>query len=182
MTGENHKTKKSDVNDSKTEIDEESKSESKVKSEIKASTLEKELKNLKKENEELITLLKTVQADFQNYKKRVDKLKDEDKLRANESIIKDLLDVLDAVEIGVKHSKDDGLSLIYNKLLSLLENYGCKKIAKLDRFDPSLHQAIAFEHTEDKNKDGMIIEVFQSGFKLGNKVIRHAKVKVLKKD
>ena len=164
-----------------------SKNESKKKSMKEVKELEMRAKELEKENKELVTLVKTIQADFQNYKKRVEKLKEDDKLRANEAIITDLLDVLDAVELGIKHAESskgdvDGLKLIYNKLMALLENYGCKKITSLEKFDPSLHLAIASQHTDDKKEDGKIVEVFQSGFKLGNKVIRHAKVKILKSD
>jgi molecular chaperone GrpE len=71
-----------------------------------------------------------------------------------------------------------GIELVYRKLLGILEAEGLKRIeAQGKAFDPNLHEAISHEHNEDF-QSGQVIEVVQQGYMLGDRVIRHAMVRV----
>lgn len=129
---------------------------------------------------EMIDTLQRVQADFENYKKRVDNDKVEFVKFANVRLITELLPILDSFELALQNNgKDEGLQLMHSQLKSILEGYGLKAIAsKGEKFDPYKHEALMQEES-DKEK-GIVIEELQKGYTLGEKVIRHTKVKVSK--
>ena len=137
-----------------------------------------------KEFEETI---KRQQAEFENYRKRTLKEKEDLTKEAGEKILKDILDVYDnferalSVEIDEKNqSVIEGFKMIGDQIDALLLNHHVSEIDGIGHpFDPNLHQAIQFEEKEDEQKE-TIGEVYQKGFRLGDKVLRHAKVKVLK--
>ncbi len=149
-------------------------------SESRVKELEGELKGYK---ERLLRL----QAEFENYKKQLDRQKGEFAERANESLIKDLLGVLDDFERALmeKQKKGDkellrGLELIYKNLFKVLEERGLKPIeVSGKKFDPYYHEVLL---QEDSSKEGgVILEELQKGYLLNGKIIRHSKVKVSKK-
>lgn len=138
-----------------------------------------------KENDRLADLTETLQrlqADFENYKKRAEKERGElAKILACQFIAK-LLPVLDTFEIALKHSQDkekfvEGIKLVYAQFHSLLEAEGLKPIPAVGcRFDPCIHEVMLQEH-QDK-EDGLILEEFQKGYLVGDRVVRTSKVKV----
>ena len=141
----------------------------------------------KKENKdakikELTRLVQSVQADFENYRKR----KEADVLRftekANQILILKLLPVLDSFELALKakSNKDlkQGLEMIYSQFMAVLEAEGLIEIKQTNRFDPCLHEALLVE--KSKKAKGTILEVFQKGYMLRDCVLRTAKVKVTK--
>ncbi len=138
---------------------------------------------LQEEIEELETSLKKVMADFDNYKKRM--IKDKKRIRqlANESLVLDLLEVLDDFERALRSEEEmdkDGIEMIFNKFVKTLENHGLEKIdAEGEEFDPMYHECVQSEKDDDVEKD-QIIEVYQEGYKLNDEVIRPSKVKVAK--
>jgi len=138
---------------------------------------------LEEEVEKLETSLKKVMADFDNYKKRMIKEKRRVRQLANESLVLDLLEVLDDFERALENEEDldrDGIDMIFNKFIGKLEDHGLEKIdAKEEEFDPMYHECVQSEEKEDVEKD-KIIEVYQEGYKLNDKVIRPSKVKVAK--
>ena len=150
--------------------------------------LEKESKNEnKKEDEskqidELTDTLKRLQAEFENYKKRVDKEKIEFVKYAHADMISQLLPVLDSFEIAFKNTSDkekfvEGIKMIYAQFHSILEAEGLKPIkARGEKFDPYKHEVLLKEES-DKPED-TILEEFQKGYMLNDRVLRHSKVKV----
>lgn len=147
----------------------------------KLDMAERELRKYEELSNQYLDLAKRIQADFDNYKKRIQKEKDEIVKCANENLICELLSTLDDLEraISTSCSCDElkmGVNHIYNNLMSLLHSYGLREITSHDKFDPQYHEAMAIEQGED----GKILEVYQKGYLLGSKVIRHSKVKVAK--
>ena len=127
-------------------------------------------------------------ADFSNYRKRIDRDKESDRLSYRIDILRKYLDVHDDLERAVKNIPDEiaatpwfsGLELIFQKLTRLLKNEGIEEIeAEGKVFNPDFHEAISSEENPDfKNEE--IIEVVQKGYKLGDRVIRPARVKIAK--
>jgi molecular chaperone GrpE len=123
------------------------------------------------------------QAEFQNYKKRLDR--DNELLYASMKgdIIKKVLPALDDLERALQNRPVDdawasGIELITRKLQNILNSEGVKRIeAEGAAFDPNFHEAISHEHNEDF-ESGQVIAVVQNGYMLGERVIRPALVRV----
>ena len=123
------------------------------------------------------------QAEFQNYKKRIER--DNDMLRAHMKgdIVKKILPVLDDLERALQNRPADeswanGIELIARKFQSVLESEGIKRIeAEGKEFDPNFHEAISNE-PNDEVESGHVIAVVQNGYMLGERVIRPALVRV----
>lgn len=128
-----------------------------------------------------------LQADFDNYKKRVIKEKESISKYALENIAKELLPILDNFERALTSLKENeeentgyiqGIEMVYNQFVQTLEKQGVTEILALgESFDPNLHHAVAQE-SKDDCEDNTIIEVYQKGYKLKDKVIRASMVKV----
>lgn len=125
-------------------------------------------------------------AEFDNYRKRVIKEKSELILNGGESVINSLLPIIDDFERALKNidKSDDkatlkkGVELIYQKLIKALENNGMKTIDTENAdFNTDFHEAVAMVPADDKQK-GKVVDCVQKGYKLNDKVIRHAKVVV----
>jgi len=161
--------------------DQEEAGESEEHEEVEEEELTKE--ELQEEVEELETSLKKVMADFDNYKKRMIKEKRRTRQLANESLVLDLLEVLDDFERALENDEDldrEGIEMIFNKFIRTLEGHGLEMIdAEEEEFDPMYHECVQSEEKDDIEKD-KIIEVYQKGYKLNDKVIRPSKVKVAK--
>jgi molecular chaperone GrpE len=154
---------------------------SKKQMQAKISELQKSLNEQEKVADERLEKMKYLQADFDNYRKHFDKEKEKVVELANESLIKDLLAVLDDFEAAAPAAceKDrDGIEMLYQKLYKILEDNGLKEITN-EKFDPHFHEAVLREESE--KEDGTILESLQKGFMLKSKVIRPAKVKVSSK-
>jgi len=134
-------------------------------------------KDKKSKEKEYLEQLQRLQAEFDNYRKRVEREKQEIYNNANEKLITRLLDILDSFELALKHNADEGVKMIYSQLYSLLESHGLKKIEATGKFNPEVHEALIQEEGEE---DGIIIEELQKGYILNNKVIRPSKVKISK--
>ena len=126
-------------------------------------------------------------AEFDNYRKRTLKERTELILNGGEKVITTLLPVLDdmerAIENGAK-TEDvavlrEGIELIYHKLIKILEGHGVTKIETENAdFDTDVHEAIAMVPGMGDDKKGKLIDCLTPGYKLNDKVIRHAKVAV----
>lgn len=131
--------------------------------------------------------LKRLQAEFDNHKKRTEKEWSERSRVATQRLVADLLPVLDsfdkALETAAKGSKKEllaGLEGLHKQLLQALQREGLKEIRAEGKFDPFLHEALMREEREDL-EDGRIMEVFQKGYMLGQRVLRPTRVKVSKR-
>ena len=138
---------------------------------------------LEKEKKEYLFLM----AEFDNFRKR--NIKDRGELikNASESVMKQLLPIVDDMERGLEATKNaedpqairEGMQLIYNKLVKLLEQNGVKAIESTGAdFNPELHDAIAMVPVDDESKKGKVIDTPTKGYMINDKVLRHAKVAV----
>ena len=123
------------------------------------------------------------QADFQNYKKRLDRDNELRYVSMKGDIIKKVLPALDDLERALQNRPAEdawanGIELITRKLQNILNSEGVKRIeAEGALFDPNFHEAISHEHNEDF-ESGHVIAVVQNGYMLGERVIRPALVRV----
>ncbi|XOD66677.1 MAG: nucleotide exchange factor GrpE [Flavobacteriales bacterium Tduv] len=118
-------------------------------------------------------------AEFENYKKRVQKERLEFFKTAHEELVVSLLPILDDFERGLEEiSQSEGMMLIREKLIKTLEEKGLKKsdTKKGNDFNTDFHEAITQIPAPTEDLKGKIVEVIEAGYLLGNKVIRHAKV------
>jgi len=146
----------------------------------------KEVEELKKQSEDNYNRLLRMQADFDNYKKRVAKEREDMYHTALEAVAGQLLPVVDNMERAAEAFRKDqldekyisGVELVYKQLLDVLDKNGIKEIEALEKdFDPNVHHAVMQMPGEDEDEN-KVKEVFQKGYILGNKVIRPTLVKV----
>lgn len=134
---------------------------------------------------DLQTKLVRLQADFQNYKKRVEKEKDDLVSIGVVSIANEILPVIDNFERALEHEGDsasfkEGMELIYEGLKNALKAKGIIELKALgEDFNPDFHQAVSMGHN-DEYKENQVIEVLLKGYEYNGKVIRHAMVIVNK--
>jgi len=150
--------------------------------------LQKELEAAKSQAAEYLDGWQRARAEFANYKKRVEKEQAEAYQNAVGRIIARYLDVLDDFDRAMKDQPTEGeavqwaagVSLIYRKFKNTLDAEGLTRIeAEGQEFDPTLHEAVIHEDSED-HASGHVIEVVRQGYKLGDRVIRPALVRVAK--
>tara|TARA_Y100001968_G_C19324070_1_gene700781 strand:- start:156 stop:614 length:459 start_codon:yes stop_codon:yes gene_type:complete len=119
-------------------------------------------------------------AEFENYKKRTTKEKEDFAKYAKENIINSILPIIDDFERANKTNEQDieGYILIGQKMLDVLSKHNLKKIelVKDEKFDLEKHEAISSLPVKDKKKKGTIIEELESGYMLADKIIRYPKV------
>ncbi len=145
--------------------------------------LNNDLVEQKKKADEYFEHLKRNMAEFDNFKKRMTKEKDNMYSTIVSDVLFDLLPVIDNFEKALQaDTKDEsfksGMEMIYNGLKDTLSKMGMEEIQALGtEFDPNLHEAVM--HIEDdKYKEKEVVEVLRKGYKIGDKIIRHAMVKV----
>jgi molecular chaperone GrpE len=121
-------------------------------------------------------------ADFDNYKKRAAREREEYVTRANERLLKELLPILDDLERALKSAEEheeaqleEGVRLVHRSLASLLQRNGVEEIATEGKFDPHVHEALLAQPAEDR-EHGDVLDVIQKGYKLGDLVVRPARV------
>ena len=150
---------------------------------VEEQTVEEKFQNeLKQEKDKFLRLF----AEFENYKRRTSKERIELFSTASEDVMKTLLPVLDDFERALSHFNDDkeaealrkGVLLIYQKLVSTLEQKGLKVIdvEKGEVFNADNHEAITQIPAPTDDLKGKIIDILEKGYKLGDKVIRFPKV------
>jgi molecular chaperone GrpE len=143
---------------------------------------------VKKLSAELADLQQTLlrrQADFENYRKRVEKERAEDSKRATARVVESLIPVVDGFEHALAAHKEDeyssyrkGFELIYKQLLDNLAKLGVERVEPLGAaFDPHMHQAMDRTETTE-HPDGSILEVFQPAYIYNGRVLRPALVRV----
>ena len=142
----------------------------------------------KEDIEELTDMLKRLQAEFENYKKRSEKENSILIKHSNAELIKELLPVLDSFELAIKNTGTEnpeiikykkGLELIFTQLFSILKDEGLRPIEIKDqKFDPYKHEVLMIKETGQE--DDMVLEEFQKGYMLNDTVLRHTKVMISK--
>ena len=126
-------------------------------------------------------------AEFDNYRKRTMKEKADIILNGSAGVVTDILPVIDDLERAIANSAKsedynalkEGVELIYNKLMHILEQKGLQKISpKNEPFDTDFHEAIAMIPAPSEELKGKVLDCAIDGYKLNDKVLRHAKVAV----
>jgi molecular chaperone GrpE len=162
------------------EVKEEEEKEDEMK---KFKNRKEEIKELKEENDSLKDKLLRTIAEYDNFRKRTSKEKENIYTEACADVLKEILPVLDNLEraISVEGSAEDlkkGIELTINQFKSSFEKLGVEEIASDGEFDPNFHNAVMHEEDENLGKN-QVGEVFLKGYKKGNKVLRHSMVKVV---
>jgi molecular chaperone GrpE len=164
-------------------LKEEKKEREKEIEELKKKVEEKE-KELREHHDRLLR----VAADFDNYKKRAAREKEEWVKFANEDLIKSILPFVDNLERAVNHSEKtediqslvDGIKLTLQQLLQTLNKFGVSPIESLGKpFDPAMHEAMLVVET-DQHEANQVVEEFQKGYLLNDRLLRPATVSVSK--
>ena len=152
-----------------------------------SNDLEEKLAEKTAQYEDIFNQFQRLQADFANYKKRVEKEKGEIYLYANEKIALDLLNIMDNLERAVQCQTDadkdnsllEGINLVYKQLVDTLGKHGVEEIEALGKpFDMNLHYAVMQEETDGESNT--VIDVLQKGYKIKDRILRPAMVKVSK--
>lgn len=136
-------------------------------------------------SEELANLVNRMQADFDNYRKRNAELNKKQKEDGMVAVIEKVIPVLDVLKQAISMITDEkvaeGVKMIYRQITEMLSNFGVSEIPALgEQFDPNLHNAIMQVKVKDPDKVNMVVEVFQKGYRMGERIIRHSVVKVAK--
>src|SRR5262245_917541 len=149
--------------------------------------LKQELENLKKEYDNVYDRLLRKQAEFENYRKRVDREKSEFIQFASSELMKELLNALDSFDLALRNaSRDDagsertlrGFELIYKQIQDTLARFGLKPIEAMGKtFDPNYHQAVSTQASNDV-EENIVIEEMRKGYTLNGRLLRPAMVTV----
>lgn len=150
-------------------------------------TVETKLAKSEAEAADLKDRLLRQMAEFDNYRKRTMKEKAEIILNGSAGVVTDILPVIDDLERAIANSAKsedynalkEGVELIYNKLMHILEQKGLQKISpRNEPFDTDFHEAIAMIPAPSEDLKGKVLDCAIDGYKLNDKVLRHAKVAV----
>ena len=138
---------------------------------------------LQAERDELFDRLQRLAAEFDNFRKRAAREQGEVVSRANERLVRELLPILDdlgrALEAAAEHEEaklEEGVRLVHRSLATVLGREGLAEIETEGTFDPHVHEALLSQPSE--LDEGAILQVIQKGYRLGDRVIRPARVVV----
>lgn len=155
--------------------------------ESEAEALQKDIQSLQQEKEETYQRMLRLQAEFDNFKKRSQKEKEADRKYKSQDLVNELLPVMDNFERALKievteatSSLIDGITMVYKQLQDALKSQGVEVIeAEGKEFDPNEHHAV-MQIEDDEMESNIVAEELQKGYKLKDRVIRPAMVKVTK--
>lgn len=154
-------------------------------SDIPVQKMAEAMARLQSEKDELMQTMVRRQADFENYRKRIERERDEERRRGTERLLEDLVPVLDAFDRALRAHDNPayeeyrkGLELIYRQLWETTAKHGLQRIEAADKpFDPRFHQAIERVETTER-AEGTIVEVLQDGYLFHGRVLRPSIVRV----
>jgi len=186
MNDEDKKKEEPEAEDDVVEFEFNDDGEEDVKKTLKK--LRADLKQAKKEKEEYLTGWQKERADFANYKKQEDDRKGVFSEAMRERILTRFLTVIDSFNMAFANKEAwekvdatwrKGVEYIYAQMNGIFEEYGVKPIGEEgEAFDPNIHQSIDMVATDQKDLDHKVAEVVQKGYKLGERVMRAARVNV----
>lgn len=146
------------------------------------ATIDAELHTVLQENAELTGHLQRLAADFDNFRKRSRRDIEAASANAADRLIVDMLVVLDDLERALEHAGDEsasqlaeGIRMVHGRMLGVLTAQGLQQIECDGPFDPHQHEAMMLQPTPGM-PDGTIVQVLQKGWRIGERVVRHAKV------
>src|SRR3989442_9258062 len=144
--------------------------------------LQERIEALERERDEYLDSLQRLKAEFDNYRKRVTREQESFAAWASERLLKELLPVLDdlerALDAAEQHEEaklEEGVRLVHRALADALQKEGLAEIATDGKFDPHVHEALLTQPDDDV-ESGAVLDVLQKGYRLGDKVLRPARV------
>lgn len=150
--------------------------------------LREDLKIAQKEKEEYLTGWQRAKADYVNLQKEMDQVRANTSLLTKEKIVESLLPSIDSFDMAMSNKEAwekvdqgwrTGVEYIYQQIITGLSNAGVEIIDKVGiSFDPNMHESIESILTDDQSKDHTIEKVIQAGYKIGDRVIRPARVNI----
>ena len=150
---------------------------------VETSTEPDELATVTRERDEYLDTLQRLKAEFDNYRKRVARDQQELAARAHERLVRELLPVLDDLERALVAATDheeaqleEGVRLVHRSLASLLAREGLAEVETDGKFDPHSQEALLSQPSDEE--EGTVIQVLQKGYKLGDRVLRPARVMI----
>lgn len=187
-TAEQNQTEKSDPVDNQLENDKAETAENdSVKPTDPRKKLEAKLAAKEEEFKETHDRLLRISADYENYKKRSAREMEDFRKYANQSLLKELLTVVDNLELAINSAKEEkdtdkklieGLKLTRNEMLRVFEKFNVKPItARGEAFDPAFHEAVMREETDD-HPENTVLSEFQKGYLIHDRLLRPAMVVV----
>jgi molecular chaperone GrpE len=153
---------------------------------VDPAILQEELEKLRAKSEEYLDGWQRERAEFANFKKRMERERDQMKQNLTGDLIRRYLEVLDDLERALKNRPAEGegatwaagIELVYRKLFAILEQEGIEKLeVEGEIFDPNLHEAISHE-ANNEYESGQVIEVIKNGYRIGERILRPALVRV----
>jgi molecular chaperone GrpE len=151
-------------------------------------TLRAELDRVRAEGQEYLDGWQRARAEFANFKKRVERENQDQYKRVAGDILSRYLGIIDDLELALRERPQDGdaatwadgIAIIHQKLIGVLEAEGVELIeAQGKQFDPNVHEALSHEETSE-HEEGEVIEVIRQGYRMGERVLRPALVRVAK--
>ncbi len=148
------------------------------------SVPEETVEELTRQRDEYLDSLQRLKAEFDNFRKRTENERAAQAARASEALVKELLPVLDdlerALEAAEKHEEaklEEGVGLVHRALAGVLARTGLAEIETDGAFDPHVHEALLAQPVEGA-EPGSVVQVLQKGYRLGDRVLRPARVVV----
>lgn len=141
------------------------------------------IETLQKDKDETVQLLQRIQADFDNFRRRNAGIRLDSYEEGKRDAVKSMLPALDSFERALLSAGEadkafvEGVKLVQRQMLDELKKLGLEEVDASGEFDPNLHEAVLREKAEGK-KSGQILEVLQKGYRVGDRIVRHAMVKV----
>lgn len=141
------------------------------------------IETITKEKDETVNLLQRIQADFDNFRRRNASIRLDSYEEGRRDTVKELLPALDNLERALDSIPAEnagwreGIAMVHRQMLETLKKLGLEEIETDCKFDPTVHEAVMQEKVDGKDP-GEIVVVFQKGYRMGDKIIRHCMVKV----
>jgi molecular chaperone GrpE len=146
--------------------------------------LQERIEALERERDEYLDSLQRLKAEFDNFRKRTAREQESFAAWAGEKLLKELLPVLDDLERALEAAEDheeakleEGVRLVHRSLLDALQKHGLELIEANGAFDPHVHEALLTQPAGDA-EPGSVLQVLQKGYRLGDRVLRPARVVV----
>jgi len=150
--------------------------------------LREDLKKARADKEEYLTGWQRAKADYVNLQKEMDQVRKNTSIIAKEKMVENLLPALDSFDMAFANKESwekvdpnwrTGVEYIYQQFITSLSDSGVEKIDKVGvLFDPNLHQSIESVSTDDESKDHTVEKIVQAGYKIGERVVRPARVNI----
>ena len=192
MADDKKKNKKADKSEQDIEItrnEADTEPDEKAAEETQAEAVEDMVKKLEDEKNSYLELCQRTRAEFDNYKKRNATLRTESVDEGVREAVTALLPVIDnlerALSVDAAHDSTkaviEGVEMTISQMVGVLESLGLEEInAENEVFDPNFHHAVMQGEADEDHPEGTVMEVFQKGYKLRGRIIRHSMVKVAK--